>query len=451
MAGRSPPVSLMKRTRYLLLFVAAAWADEGALELAGQLGSREPLERYRAAHGLRELGPKAKPALPALVERLKDEHPWVRAEAGRALVAIGITEEEVPALVARLGPSDPETGLLVAEALAGLGAPAVPPLLEILPGKDDRARRAALVAVGLMGRHGAPAAPLLLDLLARPDPATQKLAGEALRRCGPWAEEYVPEILDRLRFGGEEIRWAAANVLGRIGPGAREAIPVLKEVRAGEREKLRLAAAEALARIDVEGAGGPLHPALLDPKLANEEAPARFRARFETTRGVFVVEVERAWSPQGADRFHHLVRYGFFDGASFFRVVSGFVVQFGLSGSSRVNGAWSGATIPDDPAKESNRKGTIAFARTDAPGSRTTQVFVNLSDNTRLDAMGFTPFGRVVEGMDVVEKLYDGYGEMAPRGKGPDSQAIASLGDAYLKRDFPKLDAIERATLVEAK
>jgi len=440
----------MRRTWHVLLFAAAAWADEGLVELIGELGAAEPLARYRAAHGLRELGPKAKPALPALVERLKDEHAWVRLEAGRAIVEIGITAEHVPALVGRLGPSDPDTGLLVAEALAALGAPALPPLLELLPKKDDRGRRGALAAIGLMGRHGAPATPLLLDLLKSTDPATQKLAGEALRRCGPWAFEYVPEIIDRLRFGDDEIRWAAAGVLGRIGPEAREAIPALKEMRTGEAESLRAAAAEALARIDLEGARGPRHPALLDPKLATGEAPARFRARFETTRGAFVVEVERAWAPVGADRFYNLVRCGFFDGVSFFRVVPGFVAQFGLSGDSRVNGAWADATIPDDPAKESNRAGTIAFAKTDAPHSRTTQVFLNLADNTRLDAMGFAPFGRVVEGMDVVLKIYDGYGDTAPRGKGPDAQALASLGDAYLKREFPRLDSIESATVVEA-
>ena len=441
----------MKSARGLLLLVAAASADEGLVELLDELGSAEPLARYRAARALRELGPKAKAALPALVERLKDEQPWVRLEAGRALVEIGITAQEVEALVARLGPSDPDTALLVAEALAGLGAPALPPLLDLLPKKDDRARRGALAAIGLMGRPGAPATPLLLDLLKSPDPASQKLAGEALRRCGPWASEYVPEIVDRLRFGEEEIRWAAAGVLGRIGPEAREAIPALKEMREGEGEKLHAAAVEALARIEVEGARGPSHPALLDPKVATEEAPARFRAKFETTRGAFVVEVERAWAPVGADRFFNLVRCGFFDGASFFRVVPGFVAQFGLSGDSRVNGAWADATIPDDPAKESNRAGTIAFAKTDVPHSRTTQVFLNLADNARLDPMGFAPFGRVVEGMDVVQKLYDGYGDTAPRGEGPDAQAIASLGDAYLKREFPKLDAIERATVEAAK
>jgi len=450
-AGPRPP-TLMRPTRYLLLLLlaAVAWADEGAAELAGQLGDAEPLKRYEAARGLRRLGQAARPAVPALVEALKDEQPWVRLEAGRALVEIGVTEAEVPPLVERLGPADPDTTLLVAEALAGLGAPALPRLLDLLGGKDERARRAALTAVGLMGRPAAPATPLLLDLLKSDDAATQKLAGEALRRCGLWAGDYVPEILDRLQYGDDKVRWAAASVLARLGPAASAAIPALKEMRAGESEALRSAAAEALARIDVEGSRGPVNPALMDPKLANEEAPALFRARFETTCGAFVVEVERAWAPRGADRFHNLVKCGFFDGASFFRVVPGFVVQFGLSGSSRVNGAWADATIPDDPPKESNRQGTICYAKIDKD-SRTTQVFVNLGDNTRLDAMGFVPFGRVVEGMDVVEKLYGGYGDTPPRGKGPEPRAIATLGDGYLKREFPRLDAIEHATLVEGK
>jgi peptidyl-prolyl cis-trans isomerase A (cyclophilin A) len=172
--------------------------------------------------------------------------------------------------------------------------------------------------------------------------------------------------------------------------------------------------------------------------------------RFETTRGAFVVEVERAWAPRGADRFWNLARIGFFDGASFFRVIEQYA-QFGIPGRSRVSGAWSGSTIPDDPPKESNVKGTIAFAKTGEPDSRTTQVFINRTDNTGLDAQGFAPFGRVVEGMEIVEGLYAGYGEMAPFGKGPDPRAIEALGDRYLKREFPRLDAIERATVVEAR
>jgi peptidyl-prolyl cis-trans isomerase A (cyclophilin A) len=438
------------RRNALLLIAALAHADEGALELIGELREAEPLKRYEAARGLRRLGPAAKPALGALAEALKDENGWVRLEAGRALVEIGITKDELPALVERLGPADPDTTQLVAEALAGLGPSAMPALLKLAIGKDERARRAALLTVGLMGRHGAPGTPLLLDLLKSDDAATAKLAGEALRRCGPWAEDYVPEILDRLRFADEPVRWAAASVLGRIGPAAKEAIPALKEMRAEGSEALRSAAAEALARIDVGGAGGPLNPALLDPKLAVGEAPERFRVRFETTRGDIVVEVERAWAPHGADRFWNLVRFGFFDGASFFRVIEQYA-QFGLPRETRVSGAWSGATITDDPPKESNRKGTICYAKTGAPDSRTTQVFINRTDNTGLDKQGFVPFGRVVEGMEVVEKLYSGYGDMAPFGKGPDPRAIQTLGDGYLKREFPKLDAIDRATVVEAK
>ncbi|MCK6459889.1 MAG: HEAT repeat domain-containing protein [Planctomycetes bacterium] len=439
----------MRRTA-LLLLSALAHADDGAAELASRLRDGEPPQRYEAARGLRKLGPAAKGALGALADALKDENAFVRLEAGRALVEIGITTEELPALVERLGPADPDTTLLVAEALAGLGAPAMPPLRKLLEGKDDRARRAALTAIGLLGRHGAPGTPLLLDLLKSEDAATAKLAGEALRRCGPWAEEYVPEIVDRLRFADEGVRWAAAGVLARIGPAAKEAIPALREMRSEGNEALRAAAAEALARIEIGGGRGALNPALLDPNLANGEAPERFRVRFETTCGDFVVEVERAWAPNGADRFWNLARIGFFDGASFFRVIEQYA-QFGLSRDSRVSGAWSGATIKDDPPKESNRKGTICFAKTGAPDSRTTQVFINRTDNTGLDRQGFVPFGRVIEGMEVVEKLYAGYGDMAPFGKGPDQRAIQTLGDGYLKREFPKLDSIDRAVVVEAK
>jgi peptidyl-prolyl cis-trans isomerase A (cyclophilin A) len=192
-----------------------------------------------------------------------------------------------------------------------------------------------------------------------------------------------------------------------------------------------------------------MSPALLDPKLARETSPPRFQARFETTCGTFVVEVERAWAPHGADRFFNLVACGFFEGASFFRVVKGFVAQFGLSGDSRVNAAWADANIPDDPPREKNVLGTVAYAMTDAPNSRATQVFVNLADNPLLDKLGFVPIGRVVEGLDVVAKLYAGYGDMPPGGKGPDPRGITTLGDAYLKREFPKLDAIERVILVE--
>ncbi len=186
--------------------------------------------------------------------------------------------------------------------------------------------------------------------------------------------------------------------------------------------------------------GAAEQAALLDPARAVAKAPASFRVRVETTRGGLVVAVTRAWAPLGADRFYNLVRAGFFDGASFFRVVPGFVVQFGLSGDPRVNAAWQSARIADDPVKESNRKGTITFA-TAGPGTRTTQLFINLGENPRLDRMGFAPFGEVVSGMSVVEAIYAGYGETPSQGQ------ITAQGDSYLKSQFPRLDLIQKATI----
>jgi peptidyl-prolyl cis-trans isomerase A (cyclophilin A) len=176
-----------------------------------------------------------------------------------------------------------------------------------------------------------------------------------------------------------------------------------------------------------------LHPALL-------KAPETFKARFTTTKGDFVVEVHRAWSPLGADRFYNLVKNGYFNRAHFFRVVSGFVVQFGLSPSPAVNTAWHDAIIQDDPVTQTNAKGSITFA-TSGPNSRTTQLFINLSENARLDKMGFSPFGTVIEGMDVVEKLYSGYGES------PDQGRITAEGKPYLDQNFPLLDSIKLARL----
>ncbi len=189
------------------------------------------------------------------------------------------------------------------------------------------------------------------------------------------------------------------------------------------------------------------HPALVDPSKATETAPAVYKAKFETTDGDFVIEVHRDWAPLGADRFYNLVKIGFYDDVSFFRVIDGFMVQFGISGYPDVSGRWREANLKDDPAKESNKKGMVTFA-TAGPNSRTTQVFINFSDNTNLDAMGFTPIGRVVEGMDVVEKLYKGYGEGAPTGRGPDQRKLQTQGTVYLKKDFPELDYVKKATIV---
>jgi peptidyl-prolyl cis-trans isomerase A (cyclophilin A) len=192
----------------------------------------------------------------------------------------------------------------------------------------------------------------------------------------------------------------------------------------------------------------PLPPnPLLNPDALTERAPDVFRVRFETSKGTFVVEVHRAWAPQGADRFYNLVKNGYYDGVRFFRVLEGFVAQFGIHGDPRVNAAWRGKAIPDDPVVESNVRGTLSFAMA-GPHTRTTQVFINLGDNARLDGMGFAPFGRVVEGMEVVDALYAGYGEGAPRGAGPNQARIQAEGNAYLDREFPQLDYVTIATLV---
>jgi peptidyl-prolyl cis-trans isomerase A (cyclophilin A) len=192
-----------------------------------------------------------------------------------------------------------------------------------------------------------------------------------------------------------------------------------------------------------------LHPDLLDPSKANAKAPDVFKAKFTTTKGDFVVEVHRDWAPNGADRFYNLVKMGFYDDTRFFRAIEGFMVQFGINGDPMVNSKWQNAGIPDDTGTQSNTKGMVTFAQRGVPGSRTTQVFVNYGDNSRLDASHFTPFGKVVTGMDVVDSLYKGYGEGAPMGHGPDQGSVQSQGNAYLDTNFPKLDAIKHAEIAQ--
>jgi peptidyl-prolyl cis-trans isomerase A (cyclophilin A) len=184
--------------------------------------------------------------------------------------------------------------------------------------------------------------------------------------------------------------------------------------------------------------------ALLDPSRATERAPARFRVRFATTKGPFVVEVTREWAPRGADRFYNLVRAGYYDDVAFFRVIEGFMVQFGINGDPRVNAAWRAARIPDDPVTQSNRRGMVTYAMA-GPDTRTTQLFINFRDNPGLDGQGFAPFGRVVEGLAVVDSLYSGYGEGAPRGTGPDQGRAQSEGNAYLRQAFPRMDFVKTA------
>jgi peptidyl-prolyl cis-trans isomerase A (cyclophilin A) len=183
-------------------------------------------------------------------------------------------------------------------------------------------------------------------------------------------------------------------------------------------------------------------------QVVSETAPDSFKVKFHTSKGDFVVQVDRAWAPVGADRFYTLVKKKFFDGNRFFRVLTGFIVQWGINGNPLIAEVWSEAPIQDDPVKQSNVRGTITYAKPNAPNRRTTQVFINLGDNARLDSMGFAAFGKVIEGMDVVDQLYAGYGEGPPNGNGPYQQRIQEEGNVYLNEFFPKLDYIETATIL---
>jgi peptidyl-prolyl cis-trans isomerase A (cyclophilin A) len=190
-------------------------------------------------------------------------------------------------------------------------------------------------------------------------------------------------------------------------------------------------------------------PALLQPETLRAKAPEQYDVKFVTTAGDFTIQVTRAWAPNGADRFYNLVRHHFYDGASFFRVLPGFMAQFGISAYPEVSRVWERATIKDDRVVQSNHRGFISFA-TAGPNTRTTQAFINYGNNESLDRSGFSPFGVVTDGMKVVDKLYDGYGEGAPDGHGPNQGLITARGRAYLEKSFPKLDSIRSATLVTA-
>jgi peptidyl-prolyl cis-trans isomerase A (cyclophilin A) len=185
---------------------------------------------------------------------------------------------------------------------------------------------------------------------------------------------------------------------------------------------------------------------LSNPASLNEKAPAVYKVKFDTSKGTFVIEVHRDWAPNGADRFYNLVKNGFYNDDRFFRVIKDFMVQFGINGNPKISQVWRDANIPDDPVEESNMRGYITFA-TAGPNTRTTQVFINFGDNPSLDAQGFAPFGKVVSGLDVVDHLYSGYGEGAPRGEGPDQGRVQSEGNPYLLKNFPQLDYIKKATI----
>ncbi len=192
------------------------------------------------------------------------------------------------------------------------------------------------------------------------------------------------------------------------------------------------------------------NPALLDPSKAIERAPDAFRVKLETTKGDVLILVNRSWAPNGADRFYNLVKIGYFTDVAFYRAISGFMVQCGFHGDPDVTAVWSRATIDDDEMALSNKRGMVTFAQPSIPNARTTQFFINTTDNGYLKEHGkFAPFGKVISGMDVVASLYTGYGEGAPHGQGPNQSRIAREGNEYLRSEYPRLDYIKNATFVE--
>ena len=198
-----------------------------------------------------------------------------------------------------------------------------------------------------------------------------------------------------------------------------------------------------IATLSVLPLAAQTNPALLRPANLKEQAPAIFKADFLLGNGGrFVIEVHRDWDPSGADRIYNLVKNGFYDGARFYRVISGFMAQVGINGNPRVSSAWRNSQFKDEPVKQGNRRGYVSFAKPSARNARTTQFFINLADNAALDRQGFSAFGRVISGMEVVDKLYSGYGER------PSQAKITEEGNAYLVKDFPRLDFIQKATII---
>jgi peptidyl-prolyl cis-trans isomerase A (cyclophilin A) len=208
--------------------------------------------------------------------------------------------------------------------------------------------------------------------------------------------------------------------------------------------------AQSKAGTGKEPPRGPAgHPGLLNPSTLKATAPPVYKALFSTTKGDFTVEVHRDWSPNGADRFYNLVKNGFYDGCEFFRVIPNFMAQFGISGSPKIAAAWAHQNLRDDPVKSGNKRGRITYAMA-GPNTRTTQLFINFKDNSNLDSQGFAAFGEVIEGgMDVVDKLYGGYGDMQEMGgHGPSPGKIETEGNAYLDKNFSQLDKIKTAKIL---
>ena len=249
--------------------------------------------------------------------------------------------------------------------------------------------------------------------------------------------------------GGGWLSIASSNSAGTVASAAPSTILTASSNAKADGGAVASASASGSAKPGAKFTATQKTPAQLDPALAKETAPALFKAKFMTTKGDFVLEVHRDWAPNGADRFYNLVKLGYYNETRFFRVVEGFMVQWGIHGDRAVNKLWSENTFPDDPVKQQNTRGMVTFAKRGTPNSRSTQIFINFVDgNTRLDPMGFAPFAKVVEGMNVIDTLYKGYGEGAPGGKGPDQGRMQAEGNDYLKSDFDKLDWIKEAKIV---
>jgi peptidyl-prolyl cis-trans isomerase A (cyclophilin A) len=230
-------------------------------------------------------------------------------------------------------------------------------------------------------------------------------------------------------------------------PKAAEAPPTAKAEAPASAPAAAPAQPEATASSPAAVTKQGYDRALLRASMLKDKAPETFQVKFATTRGDFVVTVNRSWAPIGADRFYNLVKHHFYDNASFFRVVPGFVVQFGISAYPPISAAWDKANIKDEPVTQTNKRGYLTYAKTSMPNTRSTQIFINLSDNAGLDGQGFSPFGFVdAQGMKVVDMLYDQYGDAG----GPDQDQISKQGKPYLDKGWPKLDSIKTATLTGA-
>ncbi len=223
-------------------------------------------------------------------------------------------------------------------------------------------------------------------------------------------------------------------------PAGEEAAAPAEEQPADEPEAAEAPAAEPEPPKPAPTASAD-RKSLMNPSALKEKAPDVYRVKWETSKGDVLIEVDRSWAPKGADRFYNLVKNGFYDECRFFRVVPNFIVQVGMHPDPQISRVWQDARITDDPVTKTNRKGTITFA-TAGPNTRTTQLFVNYKANAFLDNQGFAPFGTVVEGMDVIESVYAGYGEA------PEQGMIRAQGNKYLNEKFPKLDYIKKATIL---